>query len=99
MAGTGPVASLAGHTKIGPSGCVRISREIVVLFQICRVAFGALVVPRLIAPGPMQWRPWRKLLVGVKMEPALTALLLRPRIPREPEHLVAPVRKRYHILL
>src|SRR5215472_11305178 len=49
-----PVARLTRHVEIGPARCVAIGGEIVVLSQIGRVAVSALVIPGLVASGPMQ---------------------------------------------
>ena len=99
MARSRAMAGLTGHAETRPGGRVGICREIVVLFQIGRVAGSALVIPSLVAAGPVQQRPRLELLVRVEVEPALATLGLRSRIPGKPEHLVAAVGKSNQILL
>jgi hypothetical protein len=87
-------ACFAGNVEIGPVG-----GEIVILLQIGRVAVGALVVPGLVAPGPVQSIAGLELLAGVKVEPPLAALLFRPAVPGDTERLQPSTRERDQILL
>ena len=93
------MAGLAGHAETGPGGGEGVGGEIEVLFQIGRMAVGALVIPVLVAAGPVQQRSRLELFVGVEVEPSLATLVLRTRVPGEPEHLIAPVGKSDQILL
>src|SRR5215831_8359505 len=99
MPGTGSVARLAGHMDIGPAGRVTIGGEVVVLLQIGGVATGALVIPGLVAPGPMQPIAGRQFPVGIEVEPALAALVLRPAVPGSAERLQPAARHRDQVLL
>ena len=63
------------------------------------MAGGALIVPGLVAPGPVQRAARRQRLVRIKMHPALAALILRPTVPGDSERLIAPARKGDQILL
>src|SRR5262249_41353823 len=80
-------------------GGVGIGGEVIVLLQIGRGALGTLVVPGLVAPGPMQRVAGFELLTRVEMEPALTALLFRAAIPGDAERLIASPGKGDQILL
>ena len=99
VAGTGAVARLAGNVDIGPARRVGIGGEVVVLLQIGRVAIGALVIPGLVAPGPVQRVAGFEFLIGVEMEPALAALVFRPAVPGDPERLQPSARHRDQVLL
>ena len=81
------MAGFASHVYLRPGGVEAIGCGIVVLFEICRVAVGALVVPVLIDASPVKRMSGRQLLVGVEMEPALATLVLRPRIPGNAQRL------------
>jgi hypothetical protein len=63
------------------------------------VAVGALVVPGLVAPGPVQGIAGFELLAGIEMKPALAALVFWSAVPGDAERLIAPARKRDQILL
>src|SRR5450759_2044961 len=56
MMRTWAVASLAGYAEIGPRRRVCVCRQIVVLFEIGRMTIGALVIPCMVAAGPVQQR-------------------------------------------
>ena len=88
-----------GHVDIGPGGRIGVAAEVIVLLQIGRVALGALVVPGLVAPGPMQRIAGLELLAGVELEPALAALVFRAAIPGDAERLIASPGKGDQILL
>ena len=99
MARAGAVAGLAGDVHVAPRGRIGVGAEIIVLFEVSRVAGGALIVPGLVAPGPVQRAARRQRLVRIKMHPALAALILRPAVPGDSERLIAPARKGDQILL
>ena len=99
MLRAGAVARHATHVEIGPTGRVGIRGEVVVLLQIGRVAIGTLVVPGLIAAGPVQWVAGLELLAGIEVEPALAALPLCPAVPGDAERLQPPTRKCDQVLL
>ena len=93
------MASLAGDVHIGPAGGIAIGGKIVVLLQIRGMAARALIVPGLVAPGPMQAIAGARDLAGIKGKPALTTLLFRTAVPSDPERLIAAARKGDQILL
>src|SRR5664279_4638984 len=106
LAGLGPVgvagaramASLAGDVDIGPAGGIAIGGEVVVLFQIRRVAARTLIVPGLVALCPMEAVAGSRGLLGVKMEPALASLLLGTAVPRDAQRLIAAAAEGNQIL-
>src|SRR4029077_18693612 len=59
----------------------------------------ALVVPGLVATGPMQWIAEFELLARLEAETALPALIFWPAVPGSAERLITPARKRDQILL
>src|SRR5262249_42865636 len=81
------VAGLAPDIDIAPVGIETTRIRVVVLLQVGRVALGALVVPVLCRVRPVQHVAMIDLLVWIEMKPALPALLLRARIPRDAERL------------
>ena len=93
------MAGLAGDVHVAPARRIAVAGEIIILLQIRRVAGRALIVPGLVAAGPMQRAARGQRLVRIKMHPALAALILRPAVPRDPERLIAPARKGDQILL
>jgi hypothetical protein len=99
MAGAWAMASLAGDIYIGPAGGISIGGEVIVLFQIRGMAACTLIVPGLVAPGPMKAVTGSQDLVRVKGKPALATLLLRTAVPGDPERLIAAARKGDQILL
>ena len=82
-----------------PGRVVAVGLQVIAAPQVGRVAVGAHPVPVLIDPGPVQLVVVRDLLVGIEVEPALAALLLRPRVPGEAQRLEAPAREGDQILL
>ena len=99
VSGAGTMTGLARHIHVGPGGCVGVGRQVVVLLQVGGVAVGAHVVPGLVAPGPVQPIAGGQPLVGIEMEPALAALLLRAAVPRDAERLKAPAWHGNQVLL
>jgi len=93
------VAGLATDIHVGPGGGVSIGRQVEVLAQIGRVAERALVVPGLVASGPMQGIAGSDRLAGVEREPALPTLLLRAGIPGDAERLIAAAGEADQVLL
>jgi hypothetical protein len=93
------VTRLAAHVEIGPACRIRIGGKVVVFLQISGVAVGALVVPGLVADGPVQWIAGLELLAGVELEPSLAALLFWPAVPGNAERLQPPAGKPDQILL
>ena len=93
------MARLARDVEIGPAGRIGIGGEVVVLLQIGGMATGALVVPGLVAAGPVQWVTGLDLLSWVEVEPALAALLFRPAVPGDAERLQPLTGKSDQVLL
>src|SRR5262249_54935676 len=93
------MASLARDAQFGPSGVKAIARRVVILMHIRGVAFRAHEVPILVETGPMQDIAVADRLIGIKMEPALTARVSRPRVPGDRQRLKPPVGKSDQILL
>jgi hypothetical protein len=93
------VTRLAAHVEIGPACRIRIGGKVVVFLQISGVAVGALVVPGLVADGPVQWIAGLELLAGVELEPSLAALLFWPAVPANAERQQPPAGKRDQVLL
>jgi len=96
---SGPVTLLARHRDVRPRGGVAVRREVVSLPEIRRVAFGALVVPRLLAPRPVEGIRRTERHVRVEMEPPLASLGARARVPREAQRLDPTVGEGHQILL
>ena len=63
------------------------------------MALGALEVPGLVDAGPVQRVAGLELLVGVEVEPALAALVLRPAVPGDAQRLHPAVGKGDQVLL
>src|SRR5215813_9439683 len=63
------------------------------------MTFGAHEIPVLIELGPMQNIVVADFFIGIVMEPALSALFLRPGIPGNRQSLHASVRKFDQVLL
>ena len=63
------------------------------------MAFGAHVVPILLQTGPVQGVFMRQVLVGIEMEPTLSALLLRAAVPGDAQRLIAAVGETDQVLL
>ena len=93
------VAGFAGDVDLGPGRRVGVAGGVVALAQLGRVTFGALEVPGLIDAGPVQWIARMHILVGIKVEPALTTLVLRPAVPGDAESLHPAVGKGDQVLL
>src|SRR5262249_43796618 len=94
-----PVAGLAADADLRPGGGEAVGRRIVIFARAGRMALGAHEVPVLIQPGPVQHVVVLDLLVGIEVEPALPALLLRSRVPGDRERLQPAVGERDQILL
>src|SRR6266853_6342294 len=99
MPGTGTVTGLAGHVDVGPARRIGVGGEIVVLLQIGRMAIGALVIPGLVAAGPVQPIARRQFAVRIEVEPVLSALLFRATIPGDAERLITTPGKGNQVLL
>ena len=99
MSGTRTVAGLTDHIEICPACCIGVRGEIVVLLQIGGVAIGTLVIPGLVAPGPVQRVVGLEVLAGIEMEPALAALLFRAAVPGNAERLIPPPGESDKVLL
>ena len=93
------MAGLAGNVDLRPGGRERVGFEIVVLAKVGGVTRGALGVPVLKPTRPVEGVVVGDALVGIEVEPALSALILRPRVPGEAQRLIAAVWKRHEILL
>ncbi len=94
-----PVASLAADADLLPRRREGVVGRVVILAHAGRVTLGAHEIPVLVELRPMQNVGVADRLARIEMEPALTALLLRPAVPRDGERLNPPVRKRDQILL
>ena len=94
-----PVTGLAADIDLRPGGGEMIGRRIVVLAHAGRVALGAHEIPVLVQLRPVQEVAGADLLVGIEVEPALAALVLRAAVPGERERLQAAVGKLDEILL
>src|SRR5512132_512467 len=95
----GAVAGLAGDVDLRPGRGIGVFLRVVVLAQLRRVALGAHEIPGLINPCPVQRIAGLELLIGIQMEPALAALVLRPAVPGDAERLHPPVREGDQVLL
>ena len=93
------MAGLAADADLGPGGGEAIVRRIVVLAHAGRVALGAHEVPVLVQLGPVQDIVVADLLVGIEVEPALAALVLRPAVPGDRQRLQAAIRELDQVLL
>ncbi len=83
----GTVARLARDVDLAPFRVERARLGVEVLPQVGRMAFGALEVPVLLHARPVQRIARLDVLPGIQVEPALPALRLRPRVPRDAERL------------
>ena len=93
------VAGLAADADLGEVRREAVLRRVVVLAHAGRMALGAHEVPVLIELRPVQDVVVLDVLVGIEVEPALAALVLRPRVPGERERLHAAVGEFDEILL
>ena len=93
------MAGLAADADLGPAGGEAVGRRVVILAHAGRVALGAHEVPVLIELGPMQHVVVTDLLVGIEVEPALAALVLRAAVPGDRQRLQPAVGKLDEILL
>lgn len=93
------MARLATDADLGKMRGKAIMHSVIILVHICRMAFGAHEVPVLIQLGPMQNIVMSDPFVWIEMEPALAALLFRPRIPRDRQSLEPSIGKFHEILL
>jgi hypothetical protein len=94
-----PVAGLAADVELRPLRVEGVLRAVVALHEIGGVAVGAHVVPVLLAAGPVQLVAGAQLLLRIEVEPALSALRLGARIPRDGEGLEAATRELEEVLL
>ena len=99
MVGALAVAGFAGDVDFAVGGLVGIAGGVVALPQVGRMALGALQRPVLVATGPVQRILVVDLLAGLQMEPALAALILRPRIPGDRQRLIAAAGEGNQVLL
>ena len=99
MAGAGPVARLARDVDLVPLRVEGAGLRVEVLPQVGRVALGALEVPVLLQAGPVQRIAGLDVLARIEVEPALAALRLRPRIPRDAQGLHAAAGQLDQVLL
>ena len=93
------MATLAGDVDVDPAGGIAVGSEVVVLLQMGGMAARALIVPGLVASGPMETIAGTQGLAWVKGKPALPTLLLRTAVPCNPKCLIAAARKGNQILL
>ncbi len=99
VAGAGAVAGLARDVDLVPLRIEGAGLRVEVLAQVGRVALGALEVPVLLHAGPVQRIAGLDVLAGIEVEPALAALRLRARIPRNAQGLQAPAGQLDQVLL
>ncbi len=103
MTATRSVTGLAGDVDLRIAGVVDLLLGVVALVQVGGVAVRALIVPGLLRGGPMQRvavvHRRARIRIRIKMEPALTALLRRARVPGQAEGLEPTAGKRDQILL
>src|SRR5262249_60658398 len=92
------VAGLARHGDLGPLRRVAVLRRLVALPEIRRVALRALVVPGLVASGPVEWVPGREPL-RVEREPALAARVPGASVPGQAQRLEPALGKGDEVLL
>src|SRR4051794_3302177 len=95
----GAVAGLAADVDLGPARGEAVRGCVVVAADVRRVTLGAHVVPVLVPAGPVLRAAGRRRVGRVEVEPVLPALLLRPRVPRDPERLQAAVGEADQVLL
>src|SRR6266851_3952680 len=93
------VARLATDADFRPNRVEAITGRIVVFLHTGRVALGAHEIPVLIELGPVQYVVVLDLFIGIKMKPALTALLPRPAVPGNRKRLYPAIGKFDQILL
>ncbi len=93
------VTRLAPHADFGEARREAVLGDVVVLAHAGRMTLGAHEIPVLVQLGPVQEIVVLDLFVGVEMEPALAALVLRPRVPGERQRLQPAVREFDEILL
>src|SRR6476661_7464023 len=99
MARAGTMTRLAADADLDEVCLESICLAIVVLAHTGRVAIRAHEVPVLRRLRPMQLVVVRDALVRIEMEPALTATILRSRVPRDRERLHAASRQLDQVLL
>src|SRR5579875_170069 len=99
MRRTLPVAGLATHTDLSECGGEAIARRVIILVHAGRVTFGAHAIPILVELSPMQDIIVADVFVGIKMEPALPALIFRTAVPGNRQSLQTAVWKFNQILL
>src|SRR5262245_35129525 len=93
------MTGFASDVDVGPARVESIPSRVVVLSHAGRMTVGAHEVPVLRRPGPMQLVVVRDVLGGVEMKPALAAVFLCTRVPRDRERLKSAVGKRDEVLL
>ncbi len=96
---TRAVTGLAADRDLGVRRGERVRVHRVVRPQVGRVAFGTGVVPVQVDLAPVERIVRADVLVGVEVEPALSALCLGPRVPGDGEGLLAAVREVDEVLL
>ena len=83
----------AADVDLGPACLEFIAGGIVILSQAGRVTIGAHEIPILRRSRPVKLIPVTNAVVGIKVKPALSAFLLRPRVPRNRQRLNPPIRE------
>src|SRR5262245_26476337 len=97
--GPSSVTRLAAHADLREGRGEAVVDGVVVLAHAGRVALRAHEIPVLVQLGPVQDVVVPDLLVGIEVEPALAALVLRAAVPGERQRLQAAVGKLDEILL
>jgi len=93
------VAGLATDTDLRKARGKAVVGRVVILAHARRMALRAHEIPVLIEPGPVQRVVVLDLLVGIKMKPALPALVFWPGVPGNGQRLQPLVWKFDQILL
>src|SRR5262245_56572282 len=97
--GTLPVTPFAAHADLREDRGEAVVGGVVVLAHAGRVTLRTHEIPVLVQPGPVQDVVVLDLLVGIEVEPALAALVLRTAVPGERQRLQPAVGKLDEILL
>src|SRR5262245_50326821 len=93
------VARLTPDADLGKVRSEGVVRRVVILRDPGRVTLRTHEVPVLIQPGPMQDVIVPDRLVGVEVEPALAAFILRSRVPGDRQRLDTAIRELDQVLL
>ena len=93
------VTGFAAHVDFRPVCRIGLAGQIEVLLQIGGMAICTHEVPVEVEPGPVQLVPGLDVLLGVQVEPALSALRFVPAVPGDTECLHLAAGKLHQVLL